>query len=227
MLGYLNPIVYHNPTSITARLFVIPVSILAFGIYQNLPYRSLNQRVHNLLLCAVIMVLSILAKPSFALALIPGCLLFALWQALRRVPVDWVLLAFGVVIPAAFMLGLQTLVSYGQSDNESAVAFGFLTFMELWIPTWRIPIQLLLSIVFPVGLGLLYARQASRHMFLRFVWTVFVCAMLVTYSLYESGPRKWHGNFLWTSYNAVFSADVCLGSLLARAIYAGTPTGAW
>ena len=22
--------------------------------------------------------------------------------------------------------------------------------------------------------------------------------------LYESGPRKWHGNFLWTSYNGIF-----------------------
>lgn len=204
MLGYLNPIVYHNPTSITARLFVIPVSILAFRIYQNRPYRSLNHRVHNVLLCAVVMVLSILAKPSFALALIPGCLLFAFWQVLRRGHVDWILLAFGVCLPATLMVGLQAVISYFAFDNNSSIAFGFLTFMKLWIPTWRIPLQLLLSLVFPIGVGLLYAKQASRDPFLKFAWTVFICAILVTYLLYETGPRKWHGNFLWTSYNAVF-----------------------
>lgn len=204
MLGYLSPIVYHNPTSITARLFVIPVSILAFRSYQNLSYRSLNHRVYILLLCAVLMILSILAKPSFALALIPGCLLFAFWHVLRRRQVDWLLLTLGVLVPGALMVGLQMIISYGEPDNGSSIAIGFLTFMKLWIPTWRIPIQLLLSVVFPLGIALLYAKQARRHLFLAFAWTAFICAILVTYSLYESGSRKWHGNFLWTSYNAVF-----------------------
>lgn len=204
MLGYLNPIVYHNPTSITARLFVIPVSILAFRCYTNLSYRSLNHRVYILLLSAVLMVLSILAKPSFALALVPGCLLFAIWHVFRRRHVDWLLLTFGVLVPGALTVGMQMIISYGEFDEGSYVAVGFLTFMKLWIPTWRIPIQLLLSVVFPLGIGLLYAKQARRHLFLTFAWTVFICAILVTYSLYESGPRKWHGNFLWTSYNAIF-----------------------
>ncbi len=204
MLGYLNPIVYHNPTSITARLFVIPVAILSFRVYQNQPFRDLNHRVYILLLCAVLMVLSILAKPSLALALIPGCILFAFWRAFRREHVDWRLLALGVLLPAMLMLGLQTIISYYAFDDNSSVAFGFLTFMKLWIPTWRIPVQLLLSVVFPLGLALLYAEQASRHLFLSFSWTVFVCAILVTYCLYETGPRKWHGNFLWTSYNGIF-----------------------
>lgn len=204
MLGYLNPIAYHNPTSITARLFVIPVSVLAIRIYQSQPYRSLNHRAYVLLLCAVLMVLSILAKPSFALALIPGCILFAFWRALRGGHVDWILLALGVFIPAILMLGLQSMISYVEHDDGSSIAIGFLTFMKLWIPIWRIPIQLLLSIVFPVGVILLYAKQARHHLFLNVAWTVFVCAILVTYLLYETGPRKWHGNFLWTSYNAVF-----------------------
>ena len=204
MLGYLNPIAYHNPTSIAVRLFIIPVSVLAFRSYQNRPYRNLNHRVYILLLCAVLMVLSVLAKPSFALALIPGCLLFAVWQVRRRLHVDWILLAFGVCLPAILMVGLQTLMTYFAFDNDSSIAIGFLTFMKLWIPTWRIPVQLLLSIVFPVGVVLLYARQASRHLFLSFAWTVFFCAILVSYFLYETGPRMRHGNFLWTSYNAVF-----------------------
>ena len=37
MIGYVNPIVYHNPTSIAARLFVIPLSLLALWMFQPGP----------------------------------------------------------------------------------------------------------------------------------------------------------------------------------------------
>ena len=146
----------------------------------------------------------ILAKPSLALALLPGCCLFAIWRRLRAGSVDWRLLAFGLLLPGLLMLGLMALLSYAEHDDGSAIEIGFLTFFRLYVPAWRIPIQFMLSIVFPVGVSLLYARQAGRHLFLSFAWTVFACAILVTYLLYESGPRVWHGNFLWTSYSAVF-----------------------
>lgn len=204
MIGYVNQMVFHNPTSITLRLFIIPVSILAFRIFQNKPFRSLKHRVYNLLLCAVLVILSMLAKPSFALALLPGCCLFAVWRCLRRENVDWRLLAFGVLLPGLLVLGLLALLSYVEHDDGSSIEFGPLTFMKLYLPTWRIPVQLLLSIVFPVGVSLLYARQASRNLFLSFSWIVFACGIFVTYSLYESGPRLKHGNFLWTGYSAVF-----------------------
>ena len=204
MIGYVNPIVFHNPTSITARLFVLPVSILAFRAFQNQPYRGLKHRIYILLLSAVLLVLMMLAKPSFALALLPGCCLFASWRYLRGRRVDWRLLAFGVLLPGLLMAGLLALLSYGDPDNSSAIEVGFLTFMTLYVPAWRIPIQFMLSIVFPVGVILLYARQASRSLFLNFAWAVFACAIVVTYFLYESGPRFTHGNFVWTSYSSAF-----------------------
>ncbi|MDE2637564.1 MAG: hypothetical protein OXI30_14470 [Chloroflexota bacterium] len=204
LLGYLNSIVYHNPTSITVRLFVIPVSILAFRSFQYQPYRSLNHRVYELLLSAVMVSLMNLAKPSLALALLPGCCLFAIWRYLRRGSVDWARLVVGIMLPAILMLGLFALISYVDFDDGSAIEIGFLTFMTQHVPAWRIPIQFMLSIVFPVGVCLLYAKQASRNHFLIFAWTVFACAILVTYGLFESGPRFLHGNFLWTSYGAVF-----------------------
>lgn len=204
MIGYLNPIVYHNPTSITLRLFVIPVSVLAFRCFQSQPYRSLNHRVYILSLCAVLQVLSVMAKPSFAVALVPGCILFAFWRILRRGHVDWTLLALGIVIPTTLMIALQSLITYVDFDDGSSIAIGFLTLMNLYTPIWRIPVQLLLSIVFPIGVGLLYAKQARQHLFLSFAWTVFICAILVTYMLYESGSRMPHGNFIWTGYSAVF-----------------------
>ena len=102
------------------------------------------------------------------------------------------------------MLGLQYLLSFLQFDDGSTIAFGFLTFMELWIPTWRIATQLLLSLAFPIGIYLHFREQARRHVFLNLSWAIFAAAAATTYMFYESGPRIKHGNFLWTSYSAIF-----------------------
>ena len=204
MIGYINPIVYHNPTVITVRLFVIPISLLALRIYQSQAYRSLNQRVYVLLLCAVLVLMSTLAKQSFTIALLPGCCLYASWRLLRRRHVDWFLLAIGICLPGVFMLAFQYLLYDVNSSDGSAVAFGFLTFMQQWIPSWRIPIQLLLSLVFPIGVYLRYRENARRHLYLNMSWVLFAVAAGITYVLYETGPRIEHGNFIWNSYSAIF-----------------------
>ena len=128
MIGYMNPIVYHNPTYITARLFVIPLSLLAFRIFLGQPYRDLNQRVYVLLLSAVVVLLGTMAKPSFTFALLPGCCLFALWRSFRRQPVDWLLLVCGICLPGMILMGLQYLIVYESADRGfRQLPFGLLT----------------------------------------------------------------------------------------------------
>ena len=204
MLGYINPIVYHNPTSITARLFVIPLSLLALRIFQAQPYRNLNQRVYIALLSATLLLLCILAKPSYAFALLPGCCLFALWRVFRRQRLDWLLLLCGFCIPGSLLLGLLYLLAYASADVESAIRIGVFTFIHQWIPTWRIPIQFLLSLVFPLAVFALYFERARRNLYLIMCWVIFAVGILPVYILYEDGIRISHGNFIWGSYNAIF-----------------------
>ena len=204
MLGYINPIVYHNPTSITARLFVIPLSLLTFRIFQGQAYRNLNQRVYVVLLSATLLLLCILAKPSYAFALLPGCCLFALWRVFRRQRVDWLLLLCGFCIPGSLLMGLLYLLAYASADVESAIRIGVFTFIHHWIPTWRIPIQFLLSLVFPLAVFALYFKRARRNLYLIMCWVIFAVGVLPVYILYEDGPRISHGNFIWGSYNAIF-----------------------
>ena len=204
MIGYINPIVYHNPTTIAVRLFVIPLSLFALRVFSGDPWRSANHRVYTLLLCAALLLLATLAKPSFTMALIPGCCAFAVWHWLKRRPIDWALLAFGICLPAVLMIGLQYLITYVSFEENTSIAIGFLTFMSHWIPVWRIPIQLLLSLVFPLGILLLYPAEALRNLYLKMSWTIFAAATAFTYLFYEVGPTFTHGNFLWISYSAVF-----------------------
>ena len=204
MLGYINPIVYHNPTMITARLFVIPLSLLAFRIFQGQPYRSLNQRVYILLLSTVTVLLGTLAKASFTFALLPACCLFALWRYFKRERVDWLLLLCGICLPGIFLMGLQYLIVYESADRTSTVAIGFLTTVREWIPIWRVPIQFLLSLVFPMAVFALYFERARRHLYLKMCWVIFAVAAAQMYFFYEDGQRLANGNFVWGSYNAIF-----------------------
>ena len=204
MIGYVNSLVYHNPTLFAVRLFVIPVSLLALRIFGNTAYRNVNHRLYTLLLCASMILLCTLAKPSYTLVLLPGCCAFAVWQALKGRHIDWILLVFGICLPGVLILGLQYLVSFVNYDDGTSITFGIFEFFRLWIPDWRIPIQLLLSLVFPFTVYLLFFSEARKHIYFNFSWTVFSVSATFTYFLYESGSRIDHGNFLWNSYVSVF-----------------------
>lgn len=205
MIGYFNPIVYHSPTLIAVRLFVIPLTLLALRAFKVPRYRSLNHRMYFLLLSAAIVLVATLAKPNFTLVLLPACCLFGLYRVLRRQQVDFVLLLVGLCLPGFLLLGLQFLLIFTSREGESALAIGVLEFMKHWIPVWRIPIQLLLSLVFPIGVYALFFKRARRHVYLNMCWTVFAFSAAVSYSLYETGGRFTHGNFLWNSYSAIFA----------------------
>jgi len=204
MIGYFNPIVYHNPTLIALRLFAISVSLLALKIFSNYSYQSANQRRYTLLLCASLLLCATQAKPSYTIVLIPGCCAFAVWRRLRGHRVDWKLLVLGICVPGSFMLGLQYLITYFNYADGSSISFGFLVFTRLWFPDWRVTVQLALSLAFPLTVYLLYFAEARKHLYLNFSWTVFAVSAMVSYCLYETGDRIYHGNFLWNSYITVF-----------------------
>ena len=181
------------------------MSILLLRVFDREKSRGNNRlRIYTVLLCASVLLLTTLAKLSYTIALIPGCCLFAAWQTFRRKEVDWLVLVLGICVPGTLMLGLQYLLTYVGSTSDSSVSIGFLTFMSYWIPKWRVPIQLLLSLVFPISVYILYFREARKNLYLNLSWTIFGVSTLMTYFLYETGPRIDHGNFIWNSYITVF-----------------------
>ena len=204
MIGYLNPIVYHNPPTIAVRLFLIPVSVLALGIYESRSSLSLNQRTYLTLLSAVLVLLATLAKPNYTLALIPACCLLAVWRWLRQRSVDFPRLVFGLCLPAALLLGLMYLLVRFNYDDGFGFGAGFLMVMKYHVPAWRIPIKLMLSLLFPVAVYLGYFKEARQDLYLNLSWLTCGVAGAMAYLLHEEGPRFSHGNLLWGSYGAVF-----------------------
>ena len=204
MIGYFNSIVYHNPTLIALRLFAIPVSWFAYYVFTDRGRQTAGKRSGTLFLCVILMLVSIMAKPSYAVALIPGCCIFAILHLLQRRPVDWTLLVGAILLPGLALLALQYRITYVDHSGESGVAIGFLKFFEHHVPLATMPIRLLFSIVFPLGVLLLYFNEARQHVNLMLSWVVFTVGALIALFVYETGPRESSGNFVWTGYIVTF-----------------------
>ena len=163
IVGYVSPTVWHSPTFHALRIFILPVSLLAFRALAAAPYRDLNQRIFVLLLAAALVSLSVLAKPSYAIALLPGVCLVAFYRVLARQSVDWLLLVLGILLPALVILALQYLVNFGSGDG---IQVGLLESWRARIPIWQIPIRLIASLAFPLSVYLLYRAEAQNSFFL-------------------------------------------------------------
>ncbi len=225
LLGYFNPVVYHSPTMAALRPFLAPLALLSLLIFERqfaLPTarsstcpRSGGQSSCSIIYgkagrwsvtasSAALLMLATSAKPSYTIALIPGLCLFAIFRYRFHRSVDWALLTIGFVLPACLALGALYLSTYINLADGSSIGIGFLTVLAHHVPLWRIPFQILLSIVFPAAVYLLYRVEARRHLFLNLSWVIFVVGALISLTIYEGGPRLTAGNFLWTSYIAVF-----------------------
>ncbi len=203
-LGYLNYLVYHNPTQNLMMIFVVPVSLFALRAVAPQPYRNGNQRAFLTALSALLLTLMTLSKPSYLIALLPALGLAVLYRLVRRLPVDWWLLIFGLGLPAVLMLALQYVVAYGDPDRAS-VQIGVLTvFRGYGLQVWDVVLRHLLSLIFPLVAYLLHLKHALKDDYLNFSWLVFGASLIWSSFVHEGGARLLHGNFVWTAYAALF-----------------------
>jgi hypothetical protein len=203
LLGYINPTTYHNPTQIMLKLWVIPVSLLAWRALYPRPLIPWKRSAATLLAAALIVGMTA-TKPNYTLVLIPGLVIIAGLRVLRRQPVDWLLLTVGLLGPSLIMLGAQYVIAFTNPDGSS-IGFEFGKLFWFFAPSrLRLLLMLLGSIAFPAALTVLYFNKARRDTYLTLCWLLFLLGLAISYSLYEDGPRMEHGNFLWTSYITLF-----------------------
>lgn len=204
LLGYFNPVVYHNPTLNALRPFLVPLTLLSLLVFERMSARDLSRQALIVGASAAIMVLSTLAKPSYAIALLPGLCLVAGYRYLRKRSVDSALLVFGFCLPGVIVLGGLYLAAFTGVNEGRGIALGFLTVLAEYVPVWRIPIQLILSIAFPALVYLLFLSEARQHIFLNLSWVVFAVAAAIALFVIDRGWIWRTGDFLWTGYAAVF-----------------------
>ena len=213
MQGYINSVVYHNPTLLALRVFVVPLSLLALRVFDGGEYRNANQQRFILLLTLALMMAATQAKPSYTIVLLPGCVLLALYRKLRGKSVDFALLVFGICAPGLILLLLQYTLSYVNYQDGSQIAFGFLTYLRLQHDDLQVIFGLALSLVFPLGVCWLYRDEARQNLYMGMSRLILALSLVLGYGFYEAGPRAWHGNLMWSSYaamNALMFASLAL-----------------
>jgi hypothetical protein len=197
-LGYIGLENFHNPTIMLLRPFAFASFICALRIFS-----SKHSSWKFVLLSAVLMVLSVLIKPNYALCIFPAIGLLTIITLARKRPIDWQLLIFGFFLPGVVVLFGQWLMTY--STNSGAgdkIVFDFLGVMKGY-SSYLLP-KLFLSISFPLIVFLLNFRKAIQDNNLLLAWFGLLAGLVQMYCLAERGDRYSDGNFLWGAQVMLF-----------------------
>ncbi len=200
----------HNPTNLLVLPFAVAITWLCAQQLMAAPKRRRESAVS----LAVLTVLSLFAKPSFVMALVPALGLVLAYRFLRGARQGGWLIVGSFFLPAALVLGWQywytyspqAQAAYSTSGGEPArIAFAPL---ELFVVWWRMSAadilpQMLVSVVFPVVVYLAYFPQARRHIMLNLAWLAFLIGQSYGLLLVER-PNTPSANMLWSGKVALF-----------------------
>lgn len=191
--GSGTPNILHNPTYYLVRVFVLP--LFYFGIKLLGDTFKLNKR--EIIVFTLLLSLSILAKPNFALSFIPAyVILFALksfkeYKNFANIIKNlFLLLSIPVII-----LFLQFFAAYMAGPRESTV---HICNFCVWLNWSKIPaLSILLGIGFPLFMFSLNIRKNIKLFNYQLAWLNFFMSLFFAGFFYEDGYRLLAGNFFW------------------------------
>jgi len=209
-LGYIPSNVYHNPTLVLLKptaLGLVLVGARAFDENVTTP------RWNLVAIAGLLSVLSCLTKPSFQICFLPGLGLLVALAIVQRREVDLRLCVLGIALPSFAALAWQYFVSFSGAQSAQIL---FAPFAVMEFLADGIGLKFVLSMVFPVSVTAFFFREALGDRLMSISWSTALFGLAYTYFLAESGARFNHGNFLWSSYVAVFILYVSSVALLLR-----------
>jgi hypothetical protein len=202
LVGYFTFSVYHNPSSLLAKPLALAQGLLALRVLQP---QALGRRGRAGLLLAALLVtaLSMTAKFSFTVALLPALILLVLWRAWRGRAVDG-----GLLLACLLTAGPLLLAQYGifaEAGDGSRVRLDFLGYYRaIGEDLGLLPLKWLASLAFPLGLLLLVGRAAWDDAEFCLAWLTLGVAWVQALIFVEDGWRVGHGNFTWGVLYAAF-----------------------
>jgi hypothetical protein len=195
-LGYLAMNSFHNPTSLLLK----PIALLQF-IYTLHAFNNPKISVREIVITAVLSILSAYAKPSFTICLLPALGIMVIIYWFKKQTIHWNLLIWGICLPSAIVLFAQFLLSYTGNQEDSII---FSLFGVMHSTSNYLFAKLLLSITFPMLLTIFYRKRIMSSPKMLLAWICFIVGAFYSYFLAESGPHFRDGNFVWSGEIAIF-----------------------
>ncbi|MNR80366.1 hypothetical protein D3C72_110880 [compost metagenome] len=210
-LGYVAFGVYHNPTLIVLKPLALALFLVVVRAFQGMsPLPAWLLPVSG-----VLVLLSSLAKPSFAICLVPALGVAALVAWARKRKVNWSLI--GVVMASLLLvLAFQFGFTYWMAGDNTAsylkeLGGGLSKSKIVWMPFFVIGYwskfllgKFLLSLIFPLTVLLCYGRRMLQDSTNLLAWLCFGFGAGYMYLLAEAGNRIVDGNFFWSGSTTLF-----------------------
>ena len=197
------PNIWHNSTMIFAMPFVI---MLFWQTVQQLENYSSKRNIF----IVILIVLNILAKPSFLFVYVVAFPLMVIKK------VGFSLSFFKYMIPVVIALLLGGVEYYfiylaPQPDFlKSTIKIDFFHLMLIWLQTknwgyliFMFIITIISSFTFPIVL-LIKNRLLLKSEKIQFALICVILGLIIGFTFYETGVREWDGNFMWQTLMASF-----------------------
>jgi hypothetical protein len=213
-LGYIATSLYFNPTYVVLKPLAVLVFMAIVGAFEG--YRPEDHTIRTgdnqpmrrglqIIGCAVITLLCVLAKPSYIICLLPALILVSAYRFVRRQHSDWLLIVNGVLLPAGLILFFQAIL-FGTTHS---IVFAPLAAMQSVVRinpagSQGLVLKFGLAILFPLLVYLLYYKKAVRDPSLNLAWLTFGFGAAYMYLLGEGGSRLEHTNFFWSGHISLF-----------------------
>jgi len=168
-----------------------------------------------------------LAKPNFAICLMPAVVILGALRSKDHEPVDWKAITLGILTPGAVILLLEYYLSYSgfgpQGTYQNAVVFAPLRFFREHSVRY-LSAKLALSVAFPAAVYLLYWKCARRDLPLNFALLLF--AFGAGYGIFLAEAQKASaGNLVWGAYVTLFILYLFSATFLVRQLKTTSWTG--
>lgn len=207
-LGTWSPNTWHNPTNIMVRPFAMLSVILILDILEA---EETKRKEHIFL--AVILALSVIAKPSFLQGIAPALVLYVLSEVffMRRLFWRKYLLLAATFIPAGCIMLFQLwLTFYSGNTLSEGVGIGYLKTLGRYTNNeW---VSLFACTAFPIFVIIAAVIIQKKKVLKDRRIILTICYLISSWCemafLYEKGERERHANFTWGYMIAVFVAFV-------------------
>ena len=202
------PNTYHSPTMVFSRAFAVWlfVCLMAALVRRD---QAAGRRAVSLAAIAILTVLGTLSKPNYTLAIAPVSAVVLGYGLMRREHISRLLLLAGVLVPAALVLIGQYIFLYGPDAQSSvygqqaSIAFAPLALVDAYaLPIWWLPIEIVLSALFPAAVYLLFP-DSRRDLAFNVAWLALIVALL-TSLLFVERPRVTEANLTWGNQVTLF-----------------------
>lgn len=195
-----------NPTQIAVRpmaLIVTLLTVLLWDVgrdeYFSVRGKRIGKKVCFRILIAIFLLLSVLAKPSFAQVyylafalVVIGRFIKARGKNFRECFWDGVSL-----VPSMIQFIVIYYMYFGNPSGEQSEPLGFV-FLGVWSYfTDSIPLSILAALAFAIAVLIFLGKRVCNYKGVLFSWLMTIIGILEYMFIMETGGRQYHGNFSW------------------------------